>query len=260
MKPGSTFLRTLLVLLLLLVAGAGAFGDELTVNMVARVLQSFDPDEAGHEDARNWVLLPSKFGYDSKGNSFWQTRKVDAWPESLYGKNRDKEKLQVLGITGKFSRKGYNYVEIVPGTGEGQSFKPKPIPIPGRVESLDVWVWGANYAYYLEAHVRDFQGIDHVLPFGLLQFTGWKNLRCQDPGQHPAGLEVPAPPAQPGADQAGAVDPARREGRRVLHVPRPAQGHHRPVRNHLRRRRAGRRGRRSSRSGDHPSHKEELRS
>jgi hypothetical protein len=183
MKPGSTFFTMLLVLLLLL--AAGAFGDELTVNMVGRVLQSFDPGEAGHEDARNWVLLPSKFGYDSKGNSLWKTRKVDAWPESLYGKNRDKEQLQVLGITGKFSRKGYNYVEIVPGTGEGQSFKSKPIPVPGRVESFDLWVWGANYAYYLEAHVRDFQGIDHVLPFGLLQFTGWKNLRCKVPGNIP---------------------------------------------------------------------------
>jgi len=185
MKPGSTFFRTLLVLLLLLAAGAGAFGDELTVNMVGRVLQSFDPGEAGHVDARNWVLLPSKFGYDSKGNSFWRTRKVDAWPESLYGKNKDKEQLQVLGITGKFSRKGYNYVEIVPGTGEGPSFKSKPIPVPGRVESFDLWVWGANYAYYLEAHVRDFQGIDHVLPFGLLQFSGWKNLRCKVPGNIP---------------------------------------------------------------------------
>jgi hypothetical protein len=185
MKPGATLFKTLLVLLLFLVAGEGAFGDELTVNMVGRVLQSFDPSEAGHETARNWVLLPSKFGYDSKGNSYWKIRKVDAWPEALFGKNRDKEQLQVLGITGKFSRKGYNYVEIVPGTGEGQSFKSKPIPVPGRVESFDLWVWGANYAYYLEAHVRDFQGIDHVLPFGLLQFTGWKNLRCKVPGNIP---------------------------------------------------------------------------
>ena len=185
MKPGWTFLRTLLVMLLLLVAGAGAFGDEITVNVVSRVLQSFDPDEAGRETARSWVLLPSKFGYDSKGNSYWQSRKLDAWPEALYGKNRDKEKLQVLGLTGKFSRKGYNFVEIVPGTGEGQNFKPGPIPIPGRVETIDVWVWGANYAYYLEAHVRDFQGIDHVLPFGSIQFAGWKNLRTKIPGSIP---------------------------------------------------------------------------
>jgi hypothetical protein len=185
MKPGWTFLRTLLVMLVVLVAGAAAFGDEITVNVVSRVLQSFDPDEAGHETARNWVLLPSKFGYDSKANSYWQSRKLDAWPEALYGKNRDKEKLQVLGLTGKFSRKGYNFVEIVPGTGEGQNFKPSPIPIPGRVETIDLWVWGANYAYYLEAHVRDFQGIDHVLSFGSIRFAGWKNLRTRIPGSIP---------------------------------------------------------------------------
>lgn len=185
MKPGSTVFKTLLVVLLLLGAGAAGFSDELTVNMVARVLQSFDPGEAQQENARNWVLLPSKFGYDAKGGNYWQSRRVDAWPASLYGKNRDKEKLQVLGITGKFTRKGYNYVEIVPGTGEGSSFKAMPIPIPGRVESIDLWVWGANYAYSLEAHVRDFQGIDHVLPFGSLQFSGWKNLRCRISGSIP---------------------------------------------------------------------------
>ena len=185
MKPGSTLFKTLLVLLLFLVAFAGAFGDELTVNVVSKVLQSFDPGEAGHEDAREWVLIPSKFGYDANGKSYWQKRKLDAWPEALYGKNRDNEKLQVLGITGKFSRKGYNYVEIVPGTGEGQNFKPKPISIPGRVESVDLWIWGANYAYYLEVHLRDFEGIDHVLSFGLLQFAGWKNLRAKIPGSIP---------------------------------------------------------------------------
>ncbi len=178
-------MRTLLVLLLLLAAGAAAFGDEITVNVVSKVLQSFDPDEKGKADARQWQVLPSKFGYDASGKSYWQLRLVDAWPEALYGKNKDKLPLQVLGLTGKFSRKGYNYVEIVPGTGEGANFKPVPIDIPGRVESLDLWVWGANYAYYLEAHVRDFQGIDHVLPFGLLQFAGWKNLRSRVPGNIP---------------------------------------------------------------------------
>jgi len=185
MKPASTFLRALLAALLLLGVGAAAFGDEVTVNMVGRVIQSFDPEEAQQENGRTWALLPSKFGYDPQGKSYWQTRKVDAWPQSLFGKNRDKLRLQVLGINGRFSRKGYNYVEIVPGTGEGSSFKPKPISMPGRVESIDVWVGGANYAYLLEAHVRDYQGIDHVLPFGSLQFAGWKNLRCKLSGSIP---------------------------------------------------------------------------
>jgi len=185
MKAGWIFSRTLLVLVLLLVSGAGAFGDELTMNMVGQVLQSFDPDEAGKALARDWILVPSKFGYDAKGNSYWQSRRLDAWPEALHGKNRDKQKLQVLGITGKFSRKGYNYVEIVPGKGQGQSFQPVALPMPGRVIALDIWVWGANYNYYLEAHVRDFQGIDHVLPFGPLQFAGWKNLRASVPGSIP---------------------------------------------------------------------------
>jgi hypothetical protein len=178
-------MRTLLVLLLLLAVGAATFGDEITVNVVSKVLQSFDPDEKGKADARQWAVIPSKFGFDTTGKSYWQSRLVDAWPVALYGKNKDKVPLQVLGITGKFSRKGYNYVEIIPGTGEGANFKQVPIDIPGRVEALDLWVWGANYAYYLEAHVRDFQGIDHVLPFGQLQYAGWKNLRSKVPGSIP---------------------------------------------------------------------------
>ena len=59
MKPGLTFFRTLLALLLLVVACAAASGDEITVNMVSQVLQSFDPDEAGRETARTWVLPPA---------------------------------------------------------------------------------------------------------------------------------------------------------------------------------------------------------
>ena len=257
MKPGSTFFKTLLVLLLLLVACAGAFGDEITVNVVSQVLQSFDPDEAGHEMARDWVLLPSKFGYDAKGNSYWQMRKLDAWPEALYGKNRDKEKLQVLGITGKFSRKGYNYVEIVPGTGEGQNFKPKPDPHPrqGRVRRP---VGLGRQLRLLPGGARP--RLPGHRPRAVLRPPAVRRLEepaGQGPGQHPAGLEVPAPPAQPGADQAGAVDPARRKGRRVLHVPRPDQDHHRPVRNLLRRRRAGRCGDAPADLGHRRSNKEE---
>jgi len=162
-----------------------AAADELTVNYVPRVLQSFDPDEKGRETYRAWQLRPSKFGYDAEGESLWESKLVDGWPESLFGKNRDKDDLQVLGLHGSFQRKGYNYVEIVPGTGEGSGFTPRPLVIPGRADAIDMWVWGSNHAYTLEIHVRDFNGIDHVLPLGLLQFVGWKNLRVRVPGNIP---------------------------------------------------------------------------
>ncbi|HEY9594617.1 MAG TPA: flagellar filament outer layer protein FlaA, partial [Spirochaetia bacterium] len=50
------------------------------------------------------------------------------------------------------------------------------IPIPGRVQSVNMWVWGANYNYWIDAYVRDYQGIDHVVHLGSLNFAGWRNL------------------------------------------------------------------------------------
>jgi hypothetical protein len=160
MKLGPKTTIRLLVVALLLGSCLFAFADEVTVNFVPQILQSFDPEEMGRENYRTW-------------------------PEALYGKNRDNLDLRVLGMHGAFLRKGYNYVEIVPGEGEGGNFKPKPIEIPGRADAIDIWVWGSNYAYSLEVHLRDYNGIDHVLDFGSLQFIGWKNLRVRVPGTIP---------------------------------------------------------------------------
>jgi hypothetical protein len=186
MKRGfQTSTRLLVIVLLLFGAAAVAFTDEVTLNLVPRVLQSFDPGEQQREVYRTWKLIPSKFGYDGNGDSLWESKLVATWPEALFGKNKDGEELSVLGIHGSFLRKGYNYVEIVPGTGQGDSFEPKPIPIPGRVQFLDLWVWGSNHAYSLEIYVRDYRGIDHMLPIGSIQFIGWKNLQVRVSGSIP---------------------------------------------------------------------------
>jgi hypothetical protein len=185
MKRGMRTSCRLLVIALLLLGAAAAFADEVTINLVPRVLQSFDPGDQKRDTARTWKLIPSKFGYDREGKSLWESKLVEAWPEALFGKNKDGEDQQVLGLHGSFLRKGYNYVEIVPGTGEGDNFEPRPIPIPGRVQFLDLWVWGSNHAYVLEIHVRDFRGIDHVLPLGSIQFVGWKNIQVRVSGSIP---------------------------------------------------------------------------
>ncbi len=168
-----------LVIMILLIVSGPLIADELTASLVSMVLQSFDPDDP---DARTWELFPSKFGYDQGGNSLWENRYVDGWPEGLFGKNKSGKNYQVLGLHGKFLRKGYNYVEIVPGTGEGESFKPEPITLPGRISILDLWVWGSNHNYYLEAHIRDYRGVDYVLHLGGVNFIGWKNLSVRFPG------------------------------------------------------------------------------
>ncbi|KKL81943.1 hypothetical protein LCGC14_1989680, partial [marine sediment metagenome] len=81
-----------------------------------------------------------------------------------------------FGVRSVFSRKGYNKVWLYPKD---------EIVIPGRVKKLDIWVWGGNYYYNLEAHVRDHRGILHKLPLGSLHFIGWKNLSVSIPSSVP---------------------------------------------------------------------------
>ena len=46
-------------------------------------------------------------------------------------------------------------------------------------------MWGGNYYYNLEAHVRDYTGVVHILPLGSLHFIGWRNLNIDIPKQIP---------------------------------------------------------------------------
>jgi hypothetical protein len=182
MKRGFGTSICCIAIVFLLFFSSMAVADETTTRLVSSVVESFDPGDAS---GWTWELFPSKFGYDAQGNSMWELRYVEAWPEALFGKNKQAEDLKVLGLHGRFTRKGYNYVEIVPGEGEGADFQPKPLPLPGRVNAMDLWVWCSNFDYYLEAHVRDHQGIVHVLPLGSLRKIGWNNLSTIFPGSIP---------------------------------------------------------------------------
>jgi hypothetical protein len=70
-------------------------------------------------------------------------------------------------------------VDIYPVSADGTPFE---IPMPGRVRTLDMWVWGSNLHYNLEAHVRDNQGIVHRIQMGSLAYAGWRNLSAAVPG------------------------------------------------------------------------------
>ena len=72
MKVGLKTTIRLLVIALLLGSCLPAFTDEVTVNFVPQVLQSFDPEEETRDNYRTWALFPSKFGYDADGNSLWE--------------------------------------------------------------------------------------------------------------------------------------------------------------------------------------------
>jgi len=163
-----------------MLAATGAFADDVTVNLESFVIQSFDDP-----DAQPWFLIGSKFAT----KDFPKMTYAKTWPVALYGTSAGDKDLRSLGLALLFDRKEYNWVDIVPGTksgsGDSVTYAPKELPLPGRVRMLDMWVWSGNYDYYLEAYVRDFKGIVHILPMGDLNHVGWKNFRVNIPNNIP---------------------------------------------------------------------------
>ena len=151
--------------------------DESTKNIVSHVLETFDTETQTAE----WIVQGSKFiteGYP-------KFKLINGFPYSLYGRDAAEEDHQVLGILGKFDRQGYNYLEIIPVTDGPEGKVPLKLPMEGRVLEMDMWVWGGNWNFTLEAHLEDFRGIVHVIEMGRLRYTGWKNLRVRMPNYIP---------------------------------------------------------------------------
>lgn len=178
MRRGGLKIVCLPILLLLLAPTLSVAQEDRTVNLESRVLESFDPNDR----ASDWLVRGSKFVADG----FPKKAYAESWPEALYGANREGKELEVLGAHFKFNKQGYNYIEFIPvrENDEG-NLVPNPLTIPGRAKQLDLWVWGSDYDYYLEAHLRDHRGMVHTLKLGNLDFVGWKNLRIDIPGYIP---------------------------------------------------------------------------
>jgi hypothetical protein len=189
------------VICLLVLAGTAlaAFGDDLTVNLESRILETFDNTEDSKyvwkKDASRYAV--GKDAADKENPSFANMGLEDGdffpklnyfgiWPMALFRNNRDGKELRSLGIWGKFKRMGYNWIDIYPTLkSEGEDAGPYEIPIPGRVRYLDMWVWGSGLNYYIEAYLRDEQGVTHTLYLGNVRYQGWKNLRVLVPTNIP---------------------------------------------------------------------------
>jgi hypothetical protein len=153
-----------------------AFGDELTVDYEAVVLESFD----GTSDYV-WKTDASKFATKTDSETFPQTSYVEAWPIAAFGYNRDGKDIKSFGIHGRFDRRGYNWIDVYPTKADDDEAKPAEIPIPGRIRNMDLWVWGSNLDFYVEAYVRDYQGVVHNIRLGNIGYAGWRNLRAMIP-------------------------------------------------------------------------------
>jgi hypothetical protein len=182
MKRGGKLL--VLIMLLIYVLAASVVADELTVNLESRIIETFDDPEGSV-----WAVRGSKFISD--GYPVYEY--VDTYPNALFRRKPADMELKALGIQGQFDRKGYNYLEIFPVEPFDKDDPddipiPREIAIPGRVKSIDLWVWGSNFDYYLEVTLRDHTGRVHVLNFGSLHFLGWKNLNVSIPNYIPQSV------------------------------------------------------------------------
>ncbi|MFC1503934.1 flagellar filament outer layer protein FlaA [Spirochaetota bacterium] len=113
------------------------------------------------ENEMNFKAGLSKFGVPEKT----KIKLYNYAPNGL-GLSTEQSK-QSLGVHTAFKRKGYNFIDIMPIT--------PAKPIPGKVKSLDVWVWGGNFTYTMDIHLEDFRGYIHKMPLGDLHYYGWKN-------------------------------------------------------------------------------------
>ena len=204
MKQGSfrAVRLTVFLLFMLSLTVVSVFADENTVDYMSMILEDFS-GETAHSYTHagriynfdfDWTVDASKFASRVNDEQFPKLTRVDAWPMALYGTNKNKLDLKSLGIWGKFDRRGYNWVDVypvIPGSGQdGEDPEAFEIPIPGRIQYLDMWVWGSNLNYYIEAYFRDHQGVVYPLYLGNLGYQGWKNLRVRIPTSIPQSRRV----------------------------------------------------------------------
>jgi hypothetical protein len=123
---------------------------------------------------------------------------------------------------------GYNWIDIYPTLKSGgDDAEPFEIPITGRVRYLDMWVWGSNLNFYVEAYLRDQQGVVHTIYLGNIGYQGWKNLRAMVPTSIPQQRRI-----LPDADEVAFISSAQDRSRiylkfikfRVWTTPREAVG------------------------------------
>jgi hypothetical protein len=190
MKHGSfTALRLVAACLLLAFAPVlSSYGDEVTSQLESVVLESFNGD-SGVE----WKLDASKFATKDDNDHYPKMAFVETWPVALFGYNRDGSKeVKSLGIHGRFDRRGYNWIDVYPSKGGNGDDKDEPIELTlkGRIHHIDMWVWGSNLDYYIEAYFRDYSGVVHNISLGNIGYTGWKNIRANIPTNIPQQKRV----------------------------------------------------------------------
>jgi len=181
MKQNS--LRAICLIVMACIAVLSAFGDDRPPIIESKVLETFNDEDRrfwnGEESPYEWRLQASRFAAEG----FPRMTYVPEYPLAFFGPNRD---LRSFGIWGQFDRRGHNWVDILPfEAGADEDASATTIPIPGRLQFIDMWVWGANFRYDLEAYFRDYRGMIHVVRLGRIDHRGWRNMRVAIPNNIP---------------------------------------------------------------------------
>lgn len=181
MKRGS--FRAICLIFMACIAVLSAFGNDVPPVIESAILETFNGESRNFD----WRVEGSRFTTTTERgeelqNPFPRSTFVPEWPATFFGYNPENE-IMSFGIWGRFDRRGYNWIDVVPfEAGAGEDDSPTAIPIPGRLVSIDMWVWGANFRYDLEAYFRDAHGMIHVIKLGTVNHTGWRNMRASIPG------------------------------------------------------------------------------
>jgi len=165
---------------------------------------------------RMWVLIPDRFGREGNKDSGASLQKltfISSWPEAYFGtKVQDKgraeffygpkgtptndEKTKYTDVSGTclamwitFNRPGYNKVELHPLAKDGDDWVKEPVPFVGKIQRVDMWIWGANFNYNVDMVLVDFKGAEHRLAVGNIKHIGWKNFLINIPHTIPQSID-----------------------------------------------------------------------
>lgn len=174
MKQGGLFIASLVLVFFLCAMPVAA--QSRSVNYETYIVDNFDNPDASEW---TWIAAGSKF----VTKNYPILKYFDGMPNAIrVMQSVSGQEYKILGVEVKFDRKGDNWMDIVPiKKDSGDKPVPFEIPFKGRISRLDVWVWGANYAYELEILLRDCNGRVHTVSMGPVNHEGWKNMSVNIP-------------------------------------------------------------------------------
>ncbi len=200
--------------ILILVANTALFGvDTKNTNIQTVILDDFELTDG--QPRRMWVLIPDRFGREGNkdsGESLQKLTFVNSWPEAYFGtrlpdkdraeffygpkESNDTDKAKYTDVSGTclamwitFNRPGYNKVELYPLAKKDDNWVKDPVPFVGKIQKVDMWIWGANFNYNVDMVLVDFRGTEHRLFVGNLKHIGWKNFIINIPQTIPQSID-----------------------------------------------------------------------